>query len=581
LLDAYLVLYNLANCATWSRVLLIALPSIFACRSPADLLAALAALYALPGLASALWWAQFPAVLEVHHAGLGLVRSPLVVTFLQVLSRIAVLIAIRNSPESQVQWGAGVMILSWTLAEIPRYAFYVAALLSGDAARKTPYLLFWLRYSVFAVLYPTGISGEISVLLKALADDAFLGFLGPAYHSYVYYFTLLSIGSYVPFSVPMVSNMWANRGKAFKKRFAKPPPPVRGLVFPLDKKGKRSSTLPAKKVMSCAVAAADDGLAKAIEKEKNWRFGYVKHFLGLVKAQCASKEVALKIARQGLKTARDTFEFVSPDGTSASLEEAMSSKSKEDAFHTGLVQGAGKVEMGDGMSVPYKGKTLSGEELKEQAKKWVEYGTIEPSAGEAIMKVVDNPNWLKEIKQCYFVLLGAGSAMGPFEVLMSLGANVIAIDLDRPGIWSRLLSRADKSSGSITFPMKKKLPANASREEVCANAGCNLFTHTPLIRDWLLQLHPGKTFVVGSYAYLNGPLHVQVSLAMDAITKDLTEKRMPKPILAYLCTPTDIHLIPPEAHRASSREYAAYRHYLFCESHHSFPLVLTASKAIS
>jgi len=63
---------------------------------------------------------------------------------------------------------------------------------------------------------------------------------------------------------------------------------------------------------------------------------------------------------------------------------------------------------------------------------------------------------------------------------------------------------------------------------------------------------------------LNGPLHVQVSLAMDAITKDLTEKRMPKPILAYLCTPTDIHLIPQEAHGASLQEYAAYRKYFFC-----------------
>jgi hypothetical protein len=30
----------------------------------------------------------------------------------------------------------------------------------------------------------------------------------------------------------------------------------------------------------------------------------------------------------------------------------------------------------------------------------------------------------------YFVMLGAGSAMGPFLTLMALGANVIAIDLD-------------------------------------------------------------------------------------------------------------------------------------------------------
>ena len=46
-----------------------------------------------------------------------------------------------------------------------------------------------------------------------------------------------------------------------------------------------------------------------------------------------------------------------------------------------------------------------------------------------------------------------------------------------------------------------------------------------MIKDWLLSLYPGKEFVVGSYAYLDGALHVQVSLAMDAISKALSEQR--------------------------------------------------------
>ena len=60
-------------------------------------------------------------------------------------------------------------------------------------------------------------------------------------------------------------------------------------------------------------------------------------------------------------------------------------------------------------------------------------------------------------------------------------------------------------------------------------------------------------FVVGSYAYLDGALHVQVSLAMDAICKELSEKR--GATLCYLCTPTDAHLIPEEANKAALREY--------------------------
>ena len=38
---------------------------------------------------------------------------------------------------------------------------------------------------------------------------------------------------------------------------------------------------------------------------------------------------------------------------------------------------------------------------------------------------------------------------------MALGANVIAIDLDRAPIWERLIGIARKSCGTLTFPLKK------------------------------------------------------------------------------------------------------------------------------
>jgi hypothetical protein len=89
-----------------------------------------------------------------------------------------------------------------------------------------------------------------------------------------------------------------------------------------------------------------------------------------------------------------------------------------------------------------------------------------------------------------------------------------------------------------------------------------LFTQTPAIRNWLLTVHPGKNITVGSYAYLDGALHVQVSLAMDAICKDMTEKRRAN--LAYLCTPTDIHLITKDAHEASLVMYKDYSSRFIC-----------------
>jgi hypothetical protein len=35
-----------------------------------------------------------------------------------------------------------------------------------------------------------------------------------------------------------------------------------------------------------------------------------------------------------------------------------------------------------------------------------------------------------------------------------LGANVIAVDLDRPNIWKRLIDIARNSCGKLYFPMK-------------------------------------------------------------------------------------------------------------------------------
>lgn len=450
------------------------------------------------------------------------------------------------------------MILSWSLVEVPRYAFYVMALITGDATKKTPYWLFWLRYSLFAVLYPTGITGELTVFFKAATDAAFIAKFGPG--AAILYGKVLPAIYFVgsPF---MIMNMVANRKSAFKKRFAKPPPPPQGLVWPMDSRGERSSTETNKAIIAAAVGAINPEKAQAVLKCKSWRFQYNKHMRAMVEEQCKSPQAALKIAQAGLDKAYELFEFVTPDGTSQSFKAAMAAKNK-DKFFTGFIKGESATRV-ERLEIPYKGKTLHGAELLKQVDKWVEYGTIEPSCGEAIKKCASYSRWL-DLSGRYFVLLGAGSAMGPLLVLMALGANVIAIDLDRPPIWKRLIDIAKRSSGSITFPMKCDQKNCKTDDEIIENAGCNLFTHTPAIRDWLLDLYKGKPFTVGSYAYLNGALHVQVSLAMDSICRDLSEKRS-NTSLAYLCTPTDLHLIPKETHEAQKSYLKEYSRDIYCK----------------
>lgn len=44
--------------------------------------------------------------------------------------------------------------------------------------------------------------------------------------------------------------------------------------------------------------------------------------------------------------------------------------------------------------MPYNGKVLEGEALRKQLDKWADYGTIEPTARDAIAYLIDNPKQL-------------------------------------------------------------------------------------------------------------------------------------------------------------------------------------------
>ncbi|RYG55264.1 hypothetical protein EON66_05695 [archaeon] len=90
-------------------------------------------------------------------------RRPLVAVA-AVLSRLAVLWGIVHvAPPAQVHWAFALMAISWSLVEVPRYVFYLWKLVSNSV----PYWLLWVRYSLFIVLYPTGITGAPSARARA------------------------------------------------------------------------------------------------------------------------------------------------------------------------------------------------------------------------------------------------------------------------------------------------------------------------------------------------------------------------------------------------------------------------------
>merc|ERR1712140_137447 len=100
--------------------------------------------------------------------------------------------------------------------------------------------------------------------------------------------------------------MFLNRKSAFKKRNAAiSPKPVSGLVWPIVKAGDRGSTPTNKAIFQAAIGAVDEAGAKKVAREKNWRFGYVKHIEANVRASLKSRESAIKIAETGLATAHN------------------------------------------------------------------------------------------------------------------------------------------------------------------------------------------------------------------------------------------------------------------------------------
>ena len=88
--DYYLIVYNALCCAGWAQVLLRSLDFLYKSYQMEDLKTGLEAVL-FSGIADYLIVVQLAALLEIVHAAAGLVRSPVFVTTMQVMSRVVVL----------------------------------------------------------------------------------------------------------------------------------------------------------------------------------------------------------------------------------------------------------------------------------------------------------------------------------------------------------------------------------------------------------------------------------------------------------------------------------------------------------
>ena len=589
---AYLVLYNAACMAGWGWTLFLALESVYDRHMYGDSLQ--------KGLAS-VWKAsseplivvQWAMCMEILHAITGLVPSPPHVVFLQVFSRVFVLAAAQNFAPVTSTWACGLMIISWCLVEVPRYLFYIFAKLGPPGPKGTPYFIFYLRYSLFFILYPTGITGEVLTLMNALplikrftigythmkSTVNLYGYDVDA--KWVMFIIQFVLWTYLPGGPFMYMNMVGNRKNAFSKRNPPPPKPETGTVFPKDgsPEDTRATTETGKKIIEAALRGAGgeeaNKAADKVKKERSWRFKYVKHYEQLVRVGVSSKQAALGSAKAGLDWIYENFEFIK-DGKCVKFKEAMAACTTT-PFHTGVVKGT-KATDDHSYRVPYDGgwhpsspkppapsAVLHGSSLKAQLEKWVKGGVIEKDASDAVAWTADYFSGKKDLSQCYFVMIGAGSAMGPFAKLLECGANVVALDIPgkwgspaRPTLWRRLVKEARNSRGSIIFPLSAPQADCKDDDALCAAAGADLTQQPFEIANWLVKwaktLPPEARVVIGNYTYLDGDMHVKLALCADVLIQALRKER-PSTAVAFLCTPTDLHVVPEEAAEANLSMY--------------------------
>ncbi|MFZ1866451.1 MAG: hypothetical protein WAU39_19690 [Polyangiales bacterium] len=325
---------------------------------------------------------------------------------------------------------------------------------------------------------------------------------------------------------------------------------VAGISFPESSEGKRSSTDTAKHIFAEAVRRIDPQAAGALLAERQWRQRYPAHLVHQVKLAARDADTATNIAADGLEAVHNSFEFVR-DGVASPLAKAMD-ESMESPFRTATVHGKSQF-VGPPLDVPYRGERLVGDRLLRQLDVWCSRGITEPSHAEAIRTVMHNPDWL-DLSDRTFLLLGAASEIGPLSFLAAHRANIVAVDLNRPRLWTRILELVARSPCVLHAPVRTQDGINVPEDDFAKRAGADLLRDTPELAAWLERFE--NPAAIGCYAYLDGKDHVTVAVAMDALVQRLHAKAS-RAAFAYLASPTDAFAVPEETARRAHERFGA------------------------
>ncbi|CAL4965248.1 unnamed protein product [Urochloa decumbens] len=167
-----------------------------------------------------LLFAQTAAFMEILHATIGFVRSPISATLPQLSGRLFVTWGILWSfPETHSHILVTSLVLSWSITEVIRYSFFGLKETFGII----PSWHLWLRYSTFLVLYPIGLVSELGLIFAAMPSMKASGkyclkFPNKWNFSFDYYYFCIILSSlYIPGFPYLFHYMLAQRKKALSK----------------------------------------------------------------------------------------------------------------------------------------------------------------------------------------------------------------------------------------------------------------------------------------------------------------------------------------------------------------------------
>ncbi len=338
--------------------------------------------------------------------------------------------------------------------------------------------------------------------------------------------------------------VWKDRTSEMNDASAAPDALVgAGVEFAVDG-DRRPTTAPLQQVLAAGADEVSADLAGRLRTTADWRTDYAPLLAELTGACAGDPAAAVAMARAGVDRARAELVWTDPAG-----ERPLTALTETDwdveAPGTEVITGRGEPETE--LVVPYRGERLRGAALHARLEAWTAAGIVEPSFAAAVGAVIDNPRWLA-LPGRTIAMVGAGGEMSPLAPLTRWGADVLAVDLPQARVQAHIRDLAEEGAGRVRLP-------RAGVGRGAGATGLDVTAQTARTAAWLTGELGDAEPVFGMYAYADRGAHVRISAATDLIIERL-RARHPSTTLAYLQTPTDAFLVPPEIVEAGHRAWS-------------------------